>query len=391
MPTVTKDRLRPWLPLAALLFHAVNGLAQVGGAPMWRASRDLFISASAESLDHPIPPLVTPNGTIFIADNENGMVSTYDTAGRRLSRAGSKGRGPGELPTFSLMRGSVGDSAWFADVTYLHRVVIYSPRGKPIRTLALPLTIHLPGGDQSRVLGNVIPLSLLANGRMIVQARPRAATARVGSETTHTVLIDSSGVLTKILGTANDSLQQVRVFRGARYDMFAVPFSFSNLVKSAAAGEFIVLVNGRNARNRADTIQVTVLRPNGDTVYSLPLIIATTPIPDETFARARDARLAQARASGIENEIRKGFLAKMPRTYPVVTDAIITSDGLVWLRLHPNAGSVTYMAISSHGRVEGTVSLPSSAVVFHGRGDHVWTLETDNDGFRNVVRYKLTK
>jgi hypothetical protein len=241
------------------------------------------------------------------------------------------------------------------------------------------------------VLGNVIPLALLTNGRMIVQARPRAATAKVGSETVHTVLIDSSGALTKILGTINDSMQQVRVFRGARYDMFAVPFSFSNLVRSATTGEFTVLVNGRNAKNRADTIQVTVLRSNGDTVYSVPQIIATTPIPDKTFATVRDARLAQARASGIENEVREGFLAKMPRTYPVVTDAIITSEGRVWLRLHPNAGSARYMALSPRGRVEGTVSLPSSAVVFHSRGDHVWTLEADEDGFRNVVRYKLNR
>lgn len=359
--------------------------------PAWRTARDLLISASAESIDHPIPPLVTPNGTIFIADNENGMVSTYDAAGRRLSRAGSKGRGPGELPMFGLMRGSVGDSAWFADVTYMHRVVVYSPRGKPVRTAALPAIVHFPGGDRSRVLGNIIPLALLPNGGMIAQARERAATSSVGGETTHTLLLDGSGALIRVLGSGNDSLQQVRVFRGSRYDMFVVPFSFANLVKSSPEGRFTVFINGRNARNRADTLRVTVIRSNGDTVYSRAHVFAAVPVPDVIRARVMDARVAQARASGIEKEVREGLLARMPRTYPVVTDAIVTSEGRVWVRLRPGADSVRYMALSPLGAVEGTVSLPSGAVVFHGQGDHLWALQPDDDGFRNVVRYKFHK
>lgn len=377
------------IPFAALALFAAVSSAQRGTVPTWRVSRGLIVSASAESLDRPIRPIVTRLGTIFVADNANGMVSAYDGVGRRLSRAGGKGRGPGELQEFTQVRGSIGDSAWFCSTQQL-RVVVYSPQGKPARTSSLPSLGRLPAGSTSQVIRGLVPLALLPEGSIVAEGSLRdAAEDALPSGTSYVAVISPSGTVTRTLGSFNDSLRFVSVKRGRAHHSYVVPFAFSRFVRASADGAFIMFVTGRNGRNKADTVQVTALRPNGDTAYSLRQVLSTVPVPDARFARARESRLDLARQAGVESELRDALRVRMPRTHPVITDGIITSEGRAWLRLHPTADSVKYMSIAPSGKPDGMVSLPAGAVVVDGWGDQLWAIETDADGFADIVRYKV--
>jgi hypothetical protein len=113
----------------ACSFGAISAsYAQTTQLPTWRISRDLFISASAESLDQPMPPLVTRGGTIVVADNSSGTITMFDSTGRRVSRIPARGQGPGELSEFIRVAGSIGDSVWFAN-SLQQRLVMYSTSG----------------------------------------------------------------------------------------------------------------------------------------------------------------------------------------------------------------------------------------------------------------------
>ena len=373
--------------LGILLCPLAAASAQLKGVPTWQAAREWSISASSESLDHPINPVVNRKGVLFVADNGSGVVSTYDSTGRRLLRRGGRGAGPGELLRFALSRGVVGDSAWFWNGTQL-RVVVWPPNG-PARTANLPTFVRLSAASKDQVLRGLIPRALLPDGRMIAEGSDPAPD---GSDTpSHVAVIGRDGVVTKILGTLDDSRQSISMRTSRGYSSFSLPFAFQRVVRASMDGAFVLFVTGRNGRNAADTVWVTAVRPNGDTAYATRVILPTDRVPKADLEENRQAKMARARERGVEIQLRDSLEARMPRTFPVVTDAIITFEGRAWLRLHASSGIVKYLSISRAGKPEGVVSLPQSTTIVDGWGESLWAIQTDQDGFRNIVRFRLRR
>jgi hypothetical protein len=360
--------------------------AQLQGLPTLPIVRDWVVSASNDSLDQPIRPVVSRAGTLFVADNADGTVSTYNQTGRRLIRAGSRGAGPGELMRFALGRGVVGDSAWFFNGIQL-RLVVYGPNGRPARTVTLPASVPFSGTSGN--LRSLTPLALLPDGGMIVRGyKPVLGDHGFPSGVSHVALVNRQGVATKTLGIVDDSLSSVS-WSAARTS-FAMPFGFRSLIGASADGAFVLLVQARHGRSVSDTVSVIAIRSNGDTAYSVRRVLPTTPVPKAHLERVRAERLASAARLGLEGELRDSFAARMPSTYPAVTDAVITREGRTWLRLQPAAGRVMYLTISPAGKPDGLVSLPQATTIVDAWGGRLWATERDDDGFNDIVHYRLT-
>ena len=80
---------------------------------------------------------VSPGGRLAVAQQQDGIVRLFDTAGTALGQAGRTGDGPGEFREISS-GGWLGDSLWIID-GLLRRLTILGATGALVRSVALPM------------------------------------------------------------------------------------------------------------------------------------------------------------------------------------------------------------------------------------------------------------
>jgi hypothetical protein len=380
----------------ASLFFAASVFAQVPAVPAWRLTRELRIPAASEGLDRVYAMVVTSSGAIAVVDNANLKVSIYDSAGHRVARVGGKGNGPGEFRYVSAEnRGIIGDSIWFYDWVG-RRLVVHSAQGKVGRTTTLTTS---PTGSMGTLAG-ASPMALLPDGSMIQMGTFAADHRQAMDGADRAVLVSRSTEIARVLGRFEASGASVTASNGTMTSSLTIPFVFRSTAAASSDGAFVAFVAASRG-GPLDTVRLSVVRSSGDTAYTLQQLLPGARIPDSIYKKAKDMQLSSARKKGIESQVRGSFLLGLPRFYPAVESAFITRDGRVWLRLHPKVcedpwpsiceGPTSYRVISPAGKVEAVVAVPTSITLADAYGDRVWGFEEDEDGFRNIVRFRLIR
>lgn len=370
-------------------------------APAWRLSTELTISAATEELSRPYTMVVTTTGTIAVVDNATLKVSIYDSTGRRIGRVGGRGNGPGEFRFVNEeIRGVVGDSVWFSDFA-ARRVNVYTSRGKPGRTTTIGSTSAAIAGSRD-TLRSVNPIALLSDGRTIVRGS-LARTARElesGGAPSAVAVQDRTGRITWLLGRVEGSTGFVNAATANSRISLTIPFVYRPQIAASSDGAFVVFVTAANGRDLVDTVRVTVVRPSGDTLYSIRQLLPRTRMPEASYLAARESQLRSAAQSGIESQVREALLRQLPRSYPAVDfHSFVTREGRTWLRLHPESckdpwpsvcdGPTRYLIFSPTGKPDGMVAVPAGLTLTDAFGGRAWGFAEDDDGFRNIVRSRL--
>jgi hypothetical protein len=383
--------------LAGLLAIGQSAGAQTSSLPAWRLSQELKISAANENLDRVYSMVVTRGGAMVVVDDANMMISTYDSTGRRVARGGGKGRGPGEMQMNNQdAMGTIGDSVWFYDPTQ-KRIVFYSSRGKHVRTAEVPLFASIADASPAQQV-RLSPRGFLSDGSAIVLAAS-AVDARAASapRITSIGILTRSGVITRILGSVSLSGTSISAASSTMQMTTVIPFVFRPRQEASADGAFALFVTATNGRDLVDTVRVTVVRSTGDTLYSMKQILPRQKIADSIFNQARENRLESARRSGVEDQIRGPLIKGMPRSFPAVNAAFVTREGRTWLGLSSERESgnwswratTKYLVISPAGKPEAMVTVPDGVTLVDSFGDRLWAFHEDDDGFRNIVRFRL--
>jgi hypothetical protein len=236
--------------------------------------------------------------------------------------------------------------------------------------------------------------SLLSDGRAVVI--PDGAPVGADGRLTVPVLIGDREMRSR------DTL-----FRMVRPDALVVsgvgtfayaPLAIPPRIDVAPDGKGILVVNWE--RN-AEEIEVQRLTPDGSIrwrrMLTLPTPIIGARARDSIMDRAMKMAEGQVEASKRMGEVARGVSTRslvergldLPDRYPPVNDAVLGSDGSVWLHRGGPAQVRRWLVLDSTGTPIFEVSSSLPLTVQEAWRDVVWATFSDEDGFPYLVRYRV--
>jgi hypothetical protein len=357
---------------------------QTGWGQNAAAVRELTVGAiddPAASLTFVAFAAVLSDSILLLSQPVESHLKAFDWIGRPHYTIGREGSGPGEFLGIARI-GRIGqtDMAWAHDARH-QRISVFDANGVLARSISV------------QPIGMAMYQSVLP-GDTLVALRPAAGNRN------ELVVIDGTTMrvihrLTRYTEVASG----VRVVVPGGRVTAGSPFRDAPVVTASSAGGHIAVVKrDYPASARADSFSITVFRPNGtsrsgrfeytprrvdDTALQLAIdevvniALAHRGHPVTTMPRAR---LRQAIADSL----------RVPRYMAPVSNALIGSDGRVWLRREAIGPMVRWEVVSTDlQRVLTSFFLPASADARVAEADRIWVVERDEFDVPYVTRYRV--
>jgi hypothetical protein len=322
------------------------------------------------------------DGSVYVADQLSHSVHVFSADGRRVSRLGREGRGPGEFQLPGAM-GWRGDTLVVAD------------------QIASRLVGFLPGGGSAftrsyAAIPRFVPRAILADGRILGMRIPFSKEIADGRQTTTELLVTESPagparVFARLPLRHHTARVRIGSGAGASEAFFSQPFGDWDLQTVDRYGRWIVSV-ARPAG--APTFALTWRSPAGTSLRTATVPYTATPIPRAAVRDSIAAYVAEfSRAfptvgrRSLEGMVRDAVFA--PRSYPPVVALVPGLDGTTWVRRHATGEVATWMVFDERGRHVAYASAPAEARVLAVDRDTAWAVEKDADDVPFVVRYRV--
>jgi hypothetical protein len=333
------------------------------------------------------------DGTIVVAQRQDGVIRFFAPDGKPLSSFGAKGEGPGEFERIQRI-GRTGDSVWIYDLK-LQRLTILGPRRNLIRSFSLPRPAGKVKGTDLPVSGVEwlsTPSALLPNGDFLL-----ASIAKNGA---------GAAIWRAFLPAGRLAVGRV----SQTGELVATPFFQSTLSPQCItrSGEFEtgipecprpwagfaqdgnrfveIIPTAPSSKKGAFGYNLTAYGIGGKVLYTKSLVLEGAPIPRKTADSITKANVASARSQGEAIFVSK---IAVPEFAPPVSGIIIGTDGSVWVQLRAGSTERRYLGLDSQGTPIGVATLPRSTVVSVAATGHLWGVDTDSDGVESIARYRL--
>lgn len=152
------------------------------------------------------------------------------------------------------------------------------------------------------------------------------------------------------------------------------PIPTGDLYAVSKRGDGVVLVTGlSDPREEPRMVRIDL---SGDTLFSRRLDFEPVPVPEsERDAVRRSLRtwVSESATSGAEVERAVRSLPPVPQWHRAVSQALVTSDGHIWIRSPEGEGNdVEWRIFSEHGMEMGRLSLPSYIRVLDSARNSTW-------------------
>lgn len=360
--------------------------------PELRLTRDLRIDAAANDLTRIFPPgglAVAPNGTIAVTQNQDGTIRFFDAQGHPSGAFGRKGQGPGEFQMITSFMW-VGDTLLASDGT-TRRLTFISPERTLLRSISWLPSVSVParaGTEAPRVRAS-FPRARYADGSTLVTVSLATGSTTPdwpGGEKPGTpfIRVDSTGAFQRLIAwsTRAQCAVQFDAGNGPTSGSLVIPFCHQTLEEVTPDGNLVVLVSKETER---PAFRVSAFRANGDTSFTRSIAFQAVAIPRSVVDSARASR-----ARGSQSQRDAAAKMPIPETYPPFSRLIVGRDESVWIESYrPGAGRFWYV-LDNRGTVTGRATAPGNVQLMVVSRAAVWGIETDDDGFQNVVRFRVS-
>lgn len=369
----------------------------LSGLDLWTVSEELRIGSaddSATSLDGvgslALGGVLVVDGheRMYVSQSARREIRVFGPTGERLGAYGSAGDGPGEFRQIFRI-GIFADTLYASDPS-AGRISLFGLDGTLLETI--PLRPEGLGPDWVPVP----PWWIDTGGTAVSMPGYLPMVREPGIEgQVMLVRVDRSG------GVLDTVSLDVRPATGT----ITMEGPLGPMVTPQPFGAPITPVVSRNGDRvavfgemprPAETVDVTVLRAVGDTVWSETYAYVGRPLTDGAVDRAVETgvgRLSPQAFPDREDAARQ-YRAGMtvPDHAPPISGGIFTEDGSLWLRRATlGEAEQRWTVIDPSGTPLADVVLPESFLPAFVRDDTVWGMEADALGIPYVVRYHIDR
>jgi hypothetical protein len=332
-----------------------------------------------EELSGFVFPVRLSDGRVVVGNGGTRELRVFDSQGRWLHSIGREGEGPGEFRGVGRFHIGAGDTLYVYDMR-LRRLSVFSPDGTFQRSLLMQAPSEMTG---LRTAG------VLVDGRVVARTqRGFTSQAKEGMrrDTVSLFVFDAAGRLDDTVGQ----------YPGR--EEWIIRSENSVTISDWPFGKDIVALThqSRIIVGTTDSPEVLILQADG----TLERIIrwAATDLPVtaadiDAFVR----RAGEGWNPGSET-FRDEYLEKLtsvsfPATKPAYTDALVSSDGTLWLRKYddPSLPDVeVFEVFDADGVWLGAVRMPPRFTLTQLSGEYAIGKWNDPDEVQHVRVYRLT-
>jgi hypothetical protein len=374
---------------AAAAVGVLSGYSPQATLPVWKRQ----IERAFGSRNNPQGRL-TRVGGVVIDRQRNLIVSQPDSHqfvvfrqdGSVAGRPGKKGGGPGEFTLLSEI-GQIGDTLFAVDDrSGRRRAHFYDSRFRSVRTVSLPL-IRIPSSN--RMATSIVPL---AGGRVFARGAPDLRT-----QATTYYVAELSGANPREIARATATRGLLTVpgdtTLTASSPVLAMYDDYT-LARVAPGGGFILVVDRTAAKvSTRGSYRLTSVRPDGSQAWTReysykPAPLSSLPAQAAILDLAAQNEQFFGGRQAAETALRKA-LGPLPKFLTPVLDAVVGSDGSIWLARQALNGSIQWEVLDSSGAPMATVTFPSSTIPLAAasRGG-LWSVAADDRSWV-VEQYRL--
>ena len=350
----------------------------------WELVEDLRLDANAEDFSVIPRVYVGPQGEIVVPEPQDSRVRVYDSTGTLMVTIGRRGEGPGEFQ-------AVAPVFWAADTLVvfdmqLARATYLLPDGTPARTEAgrfFRPDFGASGADSSFMF--FTPEAVDEEGAMLGSAYLNVSTGGRREPARLVVLrVSRDGEPHVVASPPQRDDERWNVTISGLTN--SVPFAFQPWPEIAPDGSRFLFATADQSTLDA-TYNLTLVRPNHDTVFARSYAYAAEPIPDS----AMDRGIAEMVP---ENNLARRFRAqareRAPAVYPPA-GVTLGLDGTIWVALRPTEHGTPVHVLSETGDPIASLLLPKRTRIQQASMTHVWVTEYDPLDLASVVRYQVIR
>lgn len=359
------------------------------GNAEWELVEDLRLDAGTEDFSV-IPRLfVGPRRGIVVPEPQDARFRLYDSTGVLVAVIGRSGSGPGEFQ-------HLGGVSWAADtlVTWdaaLARATYWLPDGTLARTEAFQFWAPDLRGPDVGARGAYStfeifsPVAFDAEGAKLGLAYLAVWTDGERSVSMVVLRVSRDGAPLVLASPPqwDDERWSVTVSGVTN----PVPFAFQPRTEFAPDGSRFLFATTDQSSVDGGTLDLTVLRPAGDTVFARSLSYGGEPIP----AAAMDSAIAGMLSESGRTRLAKALARERAPAVHAPLDVTLGLDGTVWVELRSADPGRRVVVLSAEGDRIGSLRMPPRSKIQQASIDNVWVIETDAMDLTSVVRYRVIR
>lgn len=322
------------------------------------------------------------DGGVAVLDGQAAEIRLFDSEGAYRLSLGSKGQGPGELQSPSVLAVLPGDTLAVYDARPM-RITRFGPDGALGRITTLENT-----------RGRIVVASFLPDGRLVGQSRWLAPNGGPppGQEPT---FVRDTAVLT--LFTADGALDNtVDVLPGREaIQTIEVSDRFVSVTKrSPAFGRTNVFTAHPDGiwSSANDRFELRLREAGSGRLIRIVLAPGLEqPVTDELARAIHDRALAEAETAGDRRRAEAWYaLSPRPETQPAYDRIVVDDHARLWVRAWSTPDVATrWWVFAGGGDLLGSVDVPSGTTITAVRCGWAWGVEHDDLDVSYVVRYAL--
>jgi len=360
------------------------------GVAQWTLDEELRIGSTSDpnqALTTVASIAVDDDGSVYVAQPDQGHIRVYDEQGRGVRAIGSPGPQPGQFQRLYTV-GLLGDTVYAIDLG-LRRITYFSKEGEllrfeqvrppPVQPPFLPSMPFALFPDGSRAIGTAFPPTLTPDQlRRVPQLRMEA-----GSETLDTVTW---------IGYERTAR---RVTWEERPLPVGSPLSDDPFAVFDVEGTRLATVDRSVAPGAGTaTFGVTLSDGWGDTIWTRRYDYTPIPIENAVVDSIVTER-ATTLESAFEDPREAATFARgamfLPAYYPPVSTAVFSDDGALWLQRETVRGQdEEWLVLDEQGTPVARALLPAGFQVMVIRGGSLWGV-TYGGVVPFVVRYRIER
>lgn len=361
------------------------------GLAQWPVVQEVRIGSAddpAQALSTVPSIAIDDEGSVYVAQPDEGTIKVFDDQGRRVRDIGRPGPQPGMFQRLYTV-GLLGDTVYAIDLS-LRRITYFSPAGEMLRfeqvsppPVEPPFFPSMPFAvfpDGSRAIGTSFPPTISAEDlRRVPQLR-----------------LDATGEVLDTVAWIGYERTARRVVRDQQQLPVGSPLSDDAFAVFDTEGTKIVTVDRAAAPGAGEaTFGVTVADGWGDTIWSRRYDY--TPVPIESAViDSVVAERAEAISSAFDDPREATTFARgamfLPAYYPPVSTAVFSDDGSLWLQREKVPGQdERWLVLSESGEPLAETTLPAGLEVLAIRDGAVWGVEQGGPGVPHLLRYRVTR
>ncbi len=318
---------------------------------------------------------VDNNGRVFIADRDNSSIYLFDQDGSYVTTIGGAGDGPGE---FRSLRNIAADSG------YLHAFDMSQRRISRfgLKSFEVAGTTGL-SGDEPQSGG--FNMSRFPNGFYLMPDG--------------NYLLSFSAFTFPGMGGQSDDVPMldfdILTPDGSYLGFEGIELRANESVTSSAGNSFRVIMPSYARK------ALTAISPEGRiyTNWSEELLVKEYDA-DGRYQRAffseyqkpaidRDELLESAKETYDEASFELLKEQEFPATWPAVQQLLADDSNRLWIALYTGSEVRKWIVLNSGGKPEGVFELPSDHRIQQVKGEYLYVIEPDDDGFDSVKRYEV--